>query len=245
VVFDERAEEGGVGRQPVLRSRRDDAARRGQADGQLEPGRCPQAAAQERILAEGLTLGAVAEHQVGAKAPDVPVGVGGHRAQMGQRAGGDEVDGGDVVVGAGRAEPAIGRRVAALEAHAALEQRRERGLDLGADEGAPVGEGDAQGRVVIAVIAVLEQLGPARAQARIGGPALVRDPLAGRRVDDDPAPVAFAASRSDGHGVEQLAEHRLDRIAPDGKDSHRRIFAQRPGVDVVARACLTLARAVA
>ena len=220
----------GIGGQPVLRSRGDDAARGGQADGQLESGRGPEAAAQERVLGEGLAVGAVVEHEVGAKAPDVPVRIGGHGAQMRQRAGGDEVDRGEVVVRPGRA----GSAPSAGASERSRRTRRPSSSESAASISAPTSalpsgsvmrSGGCSSRVV-------EELGPARAQARIGRAALVRDPLAGHwrrrrstagRLRSPRGPMATAS--------QQLAEHRLDRIAPDGQDSHRRIFAERPDRD--------------
>jgi hypothetical protein len=101
------------------------------------------------------------------------------------------------------------------DVHAALEQLRQTVLDLRALELRASGQGDAKRQVLI--LAQLRATGP---QPRIGRAALVGDPLAGVRVDDDPAPIARAPARADGDGVHPLAEHRLDGVAPDREDAH-------------------------
>jgi hypothetical protein len=68
---------------------------------------------------------------------------------MGERARGDEVDRGEVVVGNSHAEAAVRRALAPVQAHPVLEQLREGGFDLAALERAAVGQRDAQGWHVV------------------------------------------------------------------------------------------------
>ena len=224
VALDERAQDAGIGGQPILRARGTTQRGVGRPTVSSSPDGAWRRPPRSASSAKGCAVGAVVEHEVGAKAPDVPVRSRGPRRAdapacrvvmrwIGARSW-------YAPVAPKRPSAGVSERSRRTRRPSSSESAR---FDLGALERAAVGQRDAQRRVLVAVV---EQLGPARAQARIGRAALVRDPLAGRGVDDDPPPVAFAASRSDGHGVEQLAEHRLDRIAPDGQDSHRRIFAQ-------------------
>jgi hypothetical protein len=212
VLAHERAQDPRVGRQLLGRARGHDAARRRQADRELDARWAAQAPAEQRVLHEGLAGAAIVEHEVGAEPPDVPVGVRHDPAQARQRARGDQMDRRDVVVRARLAEPARRRAARALEPDGPLEQLRQRLGDLLAYEHL-AGQRHAQ-------LAALTQLGTTGAQPRIGRPALVGDPLTGALIDHDPAPVAGAAAEPDLDGVEQLAEHRLDRIAPEREDSH-------------------------
>ena len=221
VVGGERPQHPRVGRKLLVRAGRDDAPRRRQADRDPHPARSRQRASDEVVLGERAGPVAVVEDEVRAEAPDVPRDVRVQGAEVGERAGREQVDRGEVLMAAGRAQrpDPTGRRSAS--AHRPLEQVRQRGRDVGALRRRAVGRASRARR----------RRGAARRASRgaagRSGRACWRSarPWRGRRppIRGRPRP----RRRLSAAAGEALAEHRLDRVAAGSPGRHRRTVPVR------------------
>ena len=115
-------------------------------------------------------------------------------AEVGERAGREEVDRGEVLMAAGRSERPARPVAAALQRDRPLEQVRQRGRDVGALRRRAVGQRHAH-------VAAGEQLGARRAEPRVGRAALVGDPLARGAVDDHPLAVWVVVDLDSGERI--------------------------------------------